>query len=91
MTLRIEKKSRDGVTVLKLIGQIRSDDLGELRTHVNGGDPVVVLDLDELTLVDAAVVRFLGAYEGGGVELLNCAPYIREWIRREKEENKKTE
>ena len=84
MTLRIEKKSRDGVTVLKLIGQIRSDDLGELRTHVNGGDPVV-LDLDELTLVDAAVVRFLGAYEGGGVELLNCAPYIREWIRREKE------
>jgi hypothetical protein len=84
MTLRIEKKSRDGVTVLKLIGQIRSDDLDELRTHVNG-DPVVVLDLDELTLVDAAVVRFLGAYEGSGVELLNCAPYIREWIRREKE------
>jgi hypothetical protein len=85
MTLRIEKKSRDGFTILKLIGQIRSDDLDELRTHVNGGDPVVVLDLDELTLVDAAVVRFLGVYEGSGVELLNCAPYIREWIRREKE------
>ena len=85
MTLRIEKKSRDGVTVLKLIGQIRSDDLDELKTHVNGGDPLVVLDLDELTLVDAAVVRFLGAFEGCGVELLNCAPYIREWIRREKE------
>jgi hypothetical protein len=46
---------------------------------------VVVLDLDELTLVDAAVVRFLSAYEGSGMELLNCAPYIREWIRREKE------
>jgi hypothetical protein len=38
-----------------------------------------------LTLVDAAVVRFLGASEVSGVELLNCAPYIREWIRREKE------
>jgi hypothetical protein len=85
MTLRIEKKSRGGLTVLKLIGQIRSGDLDELRSHLNGGDPLVVLDLDELTLVDAAVVRFLGAYEGSGVELLNCAPYIREWIRREKE------
>jgi anti-anti-sigma regulatory factor len=84
MTLRIERKSRDGITVLKLIGQIRSGDLEELRAQLNGGN-VRVLDLDELTLVDAAVVRFLGAYEGSGVELLNCAPYIREWIRREKE------
>jgi anti-anti-sigma regulatory factor len=84
MTLRIERKSRDGITVLKLIGQIRSGDLEELRVQLNGGN-VRVLDLDELTLVDAAVVRFLGAYEGSGVELLNCAPYIREWIRREKE------
>ena len=84
MTLRIERKSRDGITVLKLIGQIRSGDLEELRAQLNGGD-VRVLDLDELTLVDAAVVRFLGAYEGSGIEFLNCAPYIREWIRREKE------
>lgn len=84
MTLRIERKSRDGITVLKLIGQIRSGDLEELGAQLNGGN-VRVLDLDELTLVDAGVVRFLGAYEGSGVELLNCAPYIREWIKREKE------
>ena len=30
------------------------------------------------------VVRFLGASEAEGVELLNCSPYIRDWIFRER-------
>lgn len=43
----------------------------------------VVLDLDELTLVDVDVVRFLAAWEAEGVEVLHCAPYIRDWMLRE--------
>jgi len=43
-----------------------------------------VFDLAETTLVDLAVVRFLAAYEGAGVELLRCPRYIREWIARER-------
>jgi len=85
MTLRIERNLRDGITILKLVGQISSSDLEHLAAQLTGGDTRMVLDLDELTLVDAAVVRFFGANEVNGVELLNCAPYIREWIRREKE------
>jgi hypothetical protein len=42
------------------------------------------MDLDEVTLVDVEVVRFLGACEAEGAEVLGCSPYIREWIRREK-------
>ncbi len=39
----------------------------------------------EATLVDRAVVQFLAAREGEGVELLNCPRYIREWITKERE------
>jgi hypothetical protein len=42
-----------------------------------------VLDLDEVTLVDVEVVRFLGTCEKEGTALLHCPPYIREWISRE--------
>jgi hypothetical protein len=42
-----------------------------------------VLDLDEVTLVDVAVVRFLIACKAEGIELRHCAPYIREWMGRE--------
>ena len=45
----------------------------------------MAFDLDELTLVDAGVVRYLGECEDRGVELKNCPPYIREWIKREKD------
>jgi anti-anti-sigma regulatory factor len=84
MTLRIERDSSRGFTVLKLIGQIRSEDVMALAAQLNG-EFGVVLDLDELALVDAAVVRFLSATEDAGVELLNCPPYIREWMTRERE------
>jgi hypothetical protein len=43
-----------------------------------------VLDLEEVTLVDLDVVRFLGAREAEGVELVNCSPCIRDWIFRER-------
>jgi anti-anti-sigma regulatory factor len=84
MTLRIERDSSRGFIVLKLIGQIRSSDVEQLALQLDG-ESGVVLDLDELALVDASVVRFLSASEERGVELLNCPPYIREWIKREKE------
>jgi anti-anti-sigma regulatory factor len=84
MTLRIERDSRGEFTVMKLIGQIRSGDIEELTTQLRSGDSRIVLDLDELSLVDAAAVRFLGDCEDTGSELLNCPPYIREWIKREK-------
>ena len=42
-----------------------------------------MFDLDEVTLVDGAVVRFLLACEAEGIELLYGSPYIREWMDRE--------
>jgi len=44
---------------------------------------MIVLDLEEVTLVDLDIVQFLARCEATGMELLHCAPYIREWICRE--------
>lgn len=85
MTLRIDRALRGKLTVLRLIGQIRTSDLEELKGQVDKNESPMQFDLDELTLVDVGVVRFLSQCEDNGVELVNCPLYIREWIKRERE------
>ena len=43
-----------------------------------------ILDLGEVTLVDLGVVRFLISSEDEGIELVQCPPYVREWMLRER-------
>ena len=83
MTLRIVKRSDGAHTVFKLSGRIRSGDRDGLRGQMGGHTAGIVLDLEEVTLVDVEVVRFLGMCEAKGVELVHCSPYIREWVFRE--------
>ena len=84
MTLKIEKLAGEHGTTLKLIGRIRAEHLAELRGQIAASAPSV-LELREVTLVDADVVRFLSGCESEGIQLLHCSAYIREWIVREKE------
>ena len=51
---------------------------------MKGKAQLAVFDLEEVTLVDLDVVRFLGVAEAEGVELVNCSPYIRDWIFKER-------
>jgi hypothetical protein len=83
MMLKIVKKSDGARTIFKISGRIRSGDLEELRGQMGGHTGGIVLDLEEVTLVDVEVVRFLGMCELKGVDLLHCSPYIREWVFRE--------
>lgn len=83
MTLRIESSSREGRTVLRLIGRVQSEYLSDLRSQIDDQERRLALDLDEVTLVDVGVVRFLLACEQSGVELLHCPPFIRQWMVRE--------
>jgi hypothetical protein len=46
----------------------------------------IFMDLDEVTLVDVEVVRFLSECEDRGIVLVHCLPYVREWILRERHE-----
>jgi anti-anti-sigma regulatory factor len=82
--LKIEKNSESGVTTVHLIGHFQSEHIGELRNQLEHNGPRLVLDLRELTLVDADVVRFLGTCEVDGVGIVNCSPYIREWMKQER-------
>jgi hypothetical protein len=70
--------------VIRLNGRLRLEHLDELKTQIDGDKSRIVLDLDNVTLVDVEVVRFLSACEERGIELIHWWPYIREWIIREK-------
>ena len=85
MTLKIEKYSDGNSTTIRLIGRMRAEHLEELEKQIRESGPAITLDLEEVTLVDVEIVRFLGACEARGVTLLNCSPYIRDWIGKERD------
>jgi anti-anti-sigma regulatory factor len=85
MTLKIEKYSDGHSTTLRVIGRMRAEHLAELEKQIRESESKVVLDLEELNLVDVEAVRFLGRCEAQGVTLLNCSPYIRDWIDKERD------
>lgn len=80
MTLRIERFQAR----VRLSGEFRSEDLDQVKAEIKLCESPVVLDLDELDLVDVEAVRFLNACEAKGISVLNCSPYISEWMSRER-------
>jgi hypothetical protein len=83
---KIEKYCDRSVTRLRLSGRIQSDLIGNIRSEMDGEDTSKILDLSEVTLVDLGVVHFLINCEDEGVELVECPPYVREWMLRERTE-----
>lgn len=80
---RVVGKNR---VVLRVSGRITGDAVNMLRTLLEEEkSSVLTLDLKDVRLVDGEAVRLLGTNETIGVKIDNCPPYIREWIRRERE------
>jgi hypothetical protein len=84
--LRIEKDSNGCVNRVRLSGRIQADRIASLRSSMDDGCTRKILDLSEVTLVDIAVVGFLIGCEDEGIELVQCPPYVLEWMRRERAE-----
>ena len=82
--LRIEKDVDGCVIRLRLSGRVEFDCIASIRSTMNDGGVCNILDLREVTLVDIEVVRFLIRCEDEGVELVQCPPYVREWMARER-------
>jgi len=78
--LKLERLSDGERTIIRLIGRVRSEHLGEITNQMGSCGPNCALDLEEVTVVCVEVVRFLGSCEKEGTELLHCPTYIREWI-----------
>jgi anti-anti-sigma regulatory factor len=91
MTLKIKQFLGKRRARIQLSGELRSEHLPMVRTEIGRSDPGVVLDLDEVDLVDIDAVRFLNACEAQGIEVVNCLPYIREWMSQERARENKSE
>jgi len=85
VTFRIEKYRDGNITTIRLIGRMRAEHLSELEKQIRESESKIVLDLEDLNLVDVETIRFLGMCETQGVTLLNCSPYIRDWIGKERD------
>jgi ABC-type transporter Mla MlaB component len=88
--LRIEIHSENAsTTLLSLAGKLSADhlpELGRLLEDALGSGRRVGLDLGAVTLVDRASLAFLAGAAGRGAGLKRCPTFVREWIRREAEE-----
>jgi len=83
--LKIERLFNGERITVRLIGRARAEHLGEITNQMGSCGPSVSLDLEEVTVVDVEVVRFLGACEEKGIELFHCHPSIHRWISREQQ------
>ena len=83
MTCKIERHADGQQITFRLIGHFQAAYLEMVQLQLESHGPRTVLDLDEVTLVDVEVVRFLGNSEAARIAVLHGPPYIREWIARE--------
>jgi anti-anti-sigma regulatory factor len=84
MTCRIDRLVSDGeVAVVRISGRLTAHDVELLRTVLEQEASSVKLDLSDLLFVDRTAVRLLAVAEARGIQLINCSPYIREWVARE--------
>lgn len=87
MTFRIETAARGRFTVLTVSGRFETEAIAELRRllELQADYRDIILDLKDVSVISRDVMRFLARCESDGVKVENCAPYIREWMEREKD------
>jgi hypothetical protein len=83
MTLKIETHFDGNKLTIRLTGRMKEECLEDLKALLDNANPGAVLNLGDVSLVGAEVVRFLANCEKAGIELVDCSPYIRDWINRE--------
>jgi anti-anti-sigma regulatory factor len=79
--LRIHR-TENGDVVFSLSGRIDKENIAELQELVGaeGKDRRIILDLKNMTLTGQDGITFLAQCETAGIALVNCDPYVREWI-----------
>ncbi len=84
MTWKVERRVTNKGNGLALSGRIREEGLPDVKAALGNEAYNTSIDLEEVTVVDQKVVRFLSDLEAAGAQLLHCPPYIRQWIIRER-------
>ncbi len=88
--LRI-RKNASGEVVFTLSGRIDKEHIAELETVIaaEGKDRRIILDLKDMTLTGQDGISFLMQCEAADIALVNCDPYVREWITRQRTDHRK--
>jgi anti-anti-sigma regulatory factor len=78
-------RSANGEVVFTLSGRLDHDSTTQLENLIGAETKTrqIVLDLKDLTLVGQADIDFLERCEARGIKLVNCARYVRNWIRKQ--------
>jgi anti-anti-sigma regulatory factor len=76
----------DRQVTFKLSGQLDTEHIPELEKLIGseGKGQEIVLDFEDVTLLGQDAITFLVQCEAANIALVNCAPYIREWITRQR-------
>lgn len=85
MTLRIKTLCENHGARIFLAGELRCAHLVNLRAEIEQVGQPVTLDLDEVNVVDIDGIRLLNECQAHGIQIVNCSPYIREWMFQEKQ------
>ena len=85
MTLKIKRIREKHGDRICLSGELRGPHLVDLRAEIEQCGPSVTLDLAEVNVVDIDGVRLLNECQAEGLQVVNCSPYIREWMLQEKQ------
>jgi anti-anti-sigma regulatory factor len=82
--LRIQRTG-NGDVLFTLSGRLDKENVGELEAVIDAEEKNrrITLDLKDMTLTGQDGVTFLAQCEAGGIALVNCDPYVREWITRD--------
>jgi hypothetical protein len=84
MTLKIKRIWEKHGTRICLSGELRCAHLVDLRAEFEQFGQPATLDLDEVDVIDIDGIRLLNECQALGIQVVNCLPYIREWMLQEK-------
>jgi hypothetical protein len=84
MTLKLKRICEKHGTRLCMSGELRCAHVVDLRTEIEQVRQLATLDLGEVDVIDIEGIRLLNECQVRGIEVVNCSPYIREWMLQEK-------
>jgi hypothetical protein len=78
-------RSANGEVVFAISGRMDAEHIAELETLIAAEtkDRRIILDLKDMTLTGQDGIDFLSRCKAAGITLVNCDPYVREWMARE--------
>jgi hypothetical protein len=85
LTYRIRRSKGPEGIVFGLSGEMDSEHAARLEDLIaEEGQGLILLDLQEVTVVARDAVRFLARVEVRGIRIANCPEYVRSWIEAER-------